>query len=118
MWNAEGLGSLADSVDPAIELITDPLAPAQTSLHGLDGWWQWVNRWEQSFEAMRVTPDAIVSIDAEHVLAFVSITATRRGGHRELSWAAAHVWTVRDGRIAGWETHVDLRAAQDMLGDS
>lgn len=51
------------------------------------------------------------------MLALVSITATPRGRRKRLSWAAAHIWTVRDGRIAGWETHVDFSAAQRLLDD-
>ena len=115
-WNAGGLGELSESVDPSIELIPDPLHPKETALRGIEGWQQWVDRWEQGFERMHVTPDALVALDPEHVLALVSITATPRGGRKSLSWAAAHIWTVRDGRIAGWETHVDFAAAQSTLG--
>ena len=115
-WNAGGLGALSVSVDPSIELIPDPLHPKETALRGIEGWQQWVDRWEQGFETMHVTPDALVALDPEHVLALVSITATPRGGRKPLSWAAAHIWTVRDGRIAGWETHVDFAAAQSTFG--
>ena len=37
------------------------------------------------------------------------------GTDTPLSWAAAHLWTVREGRIAGWETHMDLAAARETL---
>lgn len=115
-WNAEGLRALSEAVDPAIELISDPLRPEETALRGIEGWHQWVERWEQGYETMHVTPDAIVPLDPEHVLALVTITATPRGGRKQLSWAAAHVWTVRDGRIAGWETHMDFSAEHTTLG--
>ena len=115
-WNAGGLGALSVPVDPSIELIPDPLHPKEMALRGIEGWQQWVDRWEQGFETMHVTPDALVALDPEHVLALVSITATPRGGRKPLSWAAAHIWTVRDGRIAGWETHVDFAAAQSTFG--
>jgi len=114
-WNEAGLSALADRIDPAIELIPDPLRPAETALHGLEGWQQWVDRWEQSYEAMHITPDAIVSLDEEHALALISITATPRGGDAPRSWAAAHIWTVRDERIVGWETHLDIEAARATL---
>lgn len=114
-WNEAGLAALADRIDPAIELIPDPLRPAETALHGLDGWQQWVARWERSYETMHITPDAIMALDCEHVLALVSITAMPRGGREPLNWAAAHMWTVRDGRICGWATHVDLSAARSTL---
>jgi ketosteroid isomerase-like protein len=49
------------------------------------------------------------------VLALVTISATPAGAATLLSWAAAHVWTVREGRITGWETHVDIAAARRTL---
>gem|GEM_PF-1816187 len=114
-WNAGGLGVLTDRIDPDVELICDPLRPAESALRGLDGWNQWVARWETSYESMHVTIDGLVPIDPEHVLALVSITATPTGGTRELQWAAAHVWTVREGRISRWETHLDLGVARSTL---
>ncbi|HWC26892.1 MAG TPA: nuclear transport factor 2 family protein [Solirubrobacteraceae bacterium] len=114
-WNEGGLGLLTDSVDPGVELICDPLNPVGSALRGVEGWKQWVARWEESYETMRVAIDGLIPISAEHVLALVSMSALPRGGQNEISWAAAHVWTVRDGRIARWETHVDLALARGTL---
>jgi SnoaL-like domain len=114
-WNTTGLSGLSDSVDPAIELICDPLQPAESALRGLTGWEQWVARWEQRYADVHVTVDGLMAMDAEHVLAFVSITATPNGASIPLHWAAAHLWTLRAGRIAGWETHLDLAAARRTL---
>ena len=114
-WNAGGLSVLTDKVDPDIELICDPLRPEESALRGLEGWQQWVDRWEHSYESMHVTIDGLVPMDSEHVLALVSIEATPIGGSHSLRWAAAHVWTVREGRISRWETHLDLGAARRTL---
>jgi ketosteroid isomerase-like protein len=114
-WNAGGLSLLSDCVDPGVELICDPLHPAETALRGLAGWQQWVARWEQRYEVVQVTVDGLVPVDAEHVLAFVSIRATPTGAAGPLNWAAAHLWTLRDGLIAGWEPHLDLAAARRTL---
>jgi ketosteroid isomerase-like protein len=114
-WNAGGLSVLTDTVDPEVELICDPLRPQESALHGIDGWKQWVARWESSYDKMHVTIDGLVPIDGENVLALVSITATPSGGSHPLRWAAAHVWTVREGRIARWATHLDLGAAKHTL---
>lgn len=114
-WNAAGLSVLSDLVDPGIEVICDPLRPAESALRGLDGWQEWVARWERRYEAVHVTVDGLVPVDAEHVLAFVSIEATPQGAAAPLRWAAAHLWTLRNGRIAGWEPHLDLAAARRTL---
>ena len=114
-WNTAGLSVLSDLVDPAVELVCDPLHPADSSLRGLDGWQEWVGRWERHYETVHVDVDGLVPVDAEHVLAFVSIVATPQGAKAPLRWAAAHLWTLRNGRIAGWEPHLDLAAARRTL---
>ena len=114
-WNEGGLSVLTDCVHPEIELICDPLRPAETALRGIDGWKRWVARWESSYESMHVTIDGLVPIERNHVLALVSIEATPTGATRPLRWAAAHVWTVREGRITRWETHLDLGLARRTL---
>jgi len=114
-WNTEGLSALTDSIDPTIELICDPLRPDETVFRGIEGWRQWVARWEEGYKAMHITVDGLLPVDDEHVLALVTIRATRRGDYHELTWAAAHLWTVRDGAIARWETHLDLGLAQRTL---
>ena len=114
-WNADGLHALGDCIDPSVELITDPLRRQESALRGVDGWRQWVERWEQRYAGVHITVDGLVPVDAEHVLAFVTISATPAGGSATLHWAAAHLWTLRAGRIAGWETHLDLEAARSTL---
>jgi ketosteroid isomerase-like protein len=114
-WNDDGLLELTDTVGPEIELVCDPLRPADSTLRGIEGWKQWVARWDEGYESMRITIDGLIAMSSEHVLALVSISATPRGAERELAWAAAHVWTVREGRIARWESHVDLAVARATL---
>ena len=114
-WNDAGLSVLTDTVDPEIELVCDPLRPADSTLRGIEGWKQWVARWEQGYESMHVTIDGLIPMSDEHVLALVSFSATPRGSNRALTWAAAHVWTVREGRIARWEINVDIALARGTL---
>ena len=114
-WNEDGLAALTDSVDPDIELVCDALRPVQTALHGLDGWRRWVARWDGGYERMQITIDGVIPMGDDHALALVSITATPRGSRQALHWAAAHLWSIRDGRIARWESHVDLDAARGTL---
>ncbi len=114
-WNEDGLAALTDRVHPDIELVCDALRPVETALHGLDGWREWVARWDGGYEKMQITTDGVIPMGDDHALALVSITATPRGSHRELHWAAAHLWSIRDGRIARWESHVDLDAARGTL---
>ena len=114
-WNDGELHRLIDCVDLAVVLVCDPLCPDESTLYGLEGWQQWVTRWDESYESMHIAIDGLIPVSDEHVLALVSITATPRASGQELTWAAAHVWTVHQGHIARWETHVDIALARGTL---
>jgi hypothetical protein len=102
-------------VHPDIELVCDALRPDETALRGLEGWFEWVARWDGGYETMQITTDGVIPMGDDHALALVSITATPRGGRHELHWAAAHLWSFRDGQIARWESHVDIDVARGTL---
>jgi hypothetical protein len=114
-WNESGLAALADKVDPGVQLMPDTLAIGDMPLQGIAGWDAWVMRWEKRYDSVHITPDALVALDGEHVLALVSITATPTGAKAPLTWASAHVWTLRDERIAGWQVHMDLDVVRATL---
>ncbi len=114
-WNEGDLSNLIDNVDPGVEIVCDPLCPDESTLRGLEGWKQWVSRWDQNYKSMHITIDGLIPMSNEHVLALVSITATPRGSDQQLTWAAAHVWTIQEGRIARYETHVDIALARGTL---
>ena len=117
-WNTDGLSVLSDRVDPEVELICDPLRPAESALHGLDGWQEWVARWERHYEAVHITVDGLVPRRRRARPRVRLDHATPPGARTPLHWAAAHLWTLRDGRIAGWEPHLDLAAARRTLDAS
>ena len=114
-WNEAGPGALTACVDPSVELVCDPLRPAESALRGIEGARRWAARWDDGYDAMQIVVDGIIPIDADHALALVSFRATPRGGDQERRWAAAHLWTVRDGRVVRWESHIDLEAARGTL---
>lgn len=114
-WSDGRLERSTDSVAADVQLVCDPLHPEDSLLEGIEGWRRWVSRWDEAYEAMRVTIDGLVAFDDAHVLAFVTIAATPRGTSHEISWGAAHLWTARAGRIVRWEPHVDLAAARGTL---
>jgi hypothetical protein len=113
-WNAQGVAALSGEVDPQVELVCDPLRPDEP-LRGLEGWHEWAARWDRSYDHLHIATDALVPLDVNIVLAFVTITATPAGTSEERSWAAAHVWTFTEGRISGWQVHLDLDAARATL---
>ncbi|MDQ3849531.1 MAG: nuclear transport factor 2 family protein [Actinomycetota bacterium] len=116
-WNAGEYAALSERVDPGVELIQDATLPTAPVLHGLDGWRHWMDRWAQAFPCLRFTADAIVPLSPECVLALVSVTARASGSDTPRTWAAAHLWTVRDGLVVRWQPHLDLDAARHTLDD-
>ncbi len=83
-WNEDGVAALTECVDPEVELICDPLRPDESALRGLEGWREWVARWDGGYETMQITTDGVIPMGDDHALALVSITATPRGGREPL----------------------------------
>lgn len=113
-WSDHGVSALATYVDPYVQLICDPLRPDEP-LSGLEGWHEWAARWDESYDNVNIEADALVPLGPNHVLALVTIEAVLAGSDDPIRWAAAHVWTFRDGRISGWQAHLDLDAAAATL---
>ncbi len=104
-WNEAGLAVLTDAVDPDIELVCDPLCPDDSTLRGIEGWKQWVARWDEGYESMHITIDGLIPLSAEHVLAV--------RGLRDVSF----VRPIRIGDTIRVRCRLrELRAVDDALG--
>jgi uncharacterized protein len=62
-----------------------------------------------AWEQLEVEPEAMGEVGDELVVAVVRLHGTRRGGG-PAGWGAAHVWDVRDGRLARFREYTDLDA--------
>jgi ketosteroid isomerase-like protein len=60
-----------------------------------------------AWERLDARPESIGEVGDDLVVALVRLAGTRRGGEAQ-GYGAVHVFTVRDGRIAGFSEYTDL----------
>jgi ketosteroid isomerase-like protein len=82
---------------------------------GTDGFTRVWEEWTSAFENFRIEIEETIAAGGEKVVSLVALTGRTRTGSVELSQQAAAVWTVRGGKLARAEFHLDrdraLRAA-------
>jgi uncharacterized protein len=63
-----------------------------------------------NWQALALDVEAVGEIGGDLVVGVVRVNGTRSTGAKQ-SYGAAHVFTVRNGKIAGYREYVDLGAA-------
>lgn len=66
------------------------------------------------FDGFSVTPENYVA-DGDSVVAFGRYRGTHNGSQRPLDAPFAHVWTVRGGKVAGFQQYTDTAQYQQIM---
>lgn len=112
----ERLGSL---VTPDFQVLGGDLRGGlglTTAGQGIDGliaaWQDWLSPWQTYWSEVEEFVDA----GEEHVLVLVRDHGRLRGSDSEVENISASVWTLRDGKIARIEFHLDRKQALKAAG--
>jgi ketosteroid isomerase-like protein len=87
----------------------------QLTGRGPDGLRELWNEWMTPFDSFRLEPQEIVEA-GDKVLIIARQTGVTKTGGVEIESEAAAVFTIRNGRIARVEFHLDVREARDAAG--
>jgi len=119
----EILAALGVSRDAFREVVDDGLADPDGEvdfrgvyadagvIHGFDEFARYVEA-QPWAGTLRFEPEAIEAVDAEHVVVDVRVTASGIGSGVPVEARAAHVLTVRDGRVVRIQSFLDREAAR------
>ena len=87
------------------------------------GWYQGhsgIERWfadvADTWEMFEQTPERFIEIDQQRTIALTRVRGKGRGSGIEIGEHTASIWTVRDGRVVGIETHRSLDEALEAAG--
>jgi ketosteroid isomerase-like protein len=114
-FNRRDLDSVAEDLDPAVELREWPEAPGARTYHGPEGVRQALDSWFESWEWMRVEVEDIVQT-GDKVVVMVNQRAKGRGSAIELELRAGSVYTIRDGKVILLELFTSQAAALEAAG--
>ena len=85
-------------LDPAIE-IEDTVIPDASEYRGHDGFFEWLARWNESWEDWRLQDIEILPGSDNHVVALLRMVAEGKGSGIRVDRPDAVLYTLRDGKI-------------------
>ncbi len=110
------LEAAAAEVDPAFELRPPDIYPEGPRIyHGLDGFARWLEETREAWAEWDYDPWRYVDAPP-HVLVLVRVAGEGRGSGVRLDREVAHVWSLRDGRPAAVDVHLDVDAGWAAVG--
>src|SRR6266516_2928773 len=105
-----------DLVGPDIE-ISSVLGSVEGGLYrGLSGVERWFADTADTRERREQTPERFLEIDAQRTIALTRVRGKGWASGVEIDQHVASIWTVRDGKIVGLETHRSLDEALEAAG--
>jgi uncharacterized protein len=100
---------IAASLHDDVELI-DPDMPGGGSFNGIDGVFEFLRQWDESFSEHRVVLEELTPVD-DRVVAAVHQSGVARSSGAPVDMRDAHVWTVEDGLVRRIEFFLSRDAA-------
>jgi ketosteroid isomerase-like protein len=102
--------------DPEYELVPPFAYPdAESSYRGGDALRRWFRQMNEIWDDFRVEPESFCDAGAR-VIVFVRISGAAKQSGAALGMRAAHVVTLRDGRIARTDIFLDRAEALEAAG--
>jgi ketosteroid isomerase-like protein len=105
-----------DYFHPDFELVPPTAYPdTESSYRGLEGTRRWFRQMDEIWDDWLTEPERFLDAGSQ-VVAFVRVSGTAKQSGAALAISAAHVLTLRDGRVARTEVFLDHREALEAAG--
>ena len=115
-FNRGGLDAVTDLAHPDIEFVPPPIWPDSPTLRGIDAIQEMARQWIETFDDFQIAPERFIEAGQDQVLVFVRDRGRVKGSGAEIDNRFIHVWTIREGKIAKWESFTDEAAALEAAG--
>jgi ketosteroid isomerase-like protein len=102
-WNRSDVDAFLALYDPECEVIFPPEVPEPGPFHGHAELKQWVDGFLGAWESHRVEVVEVMDAGDDVVVAVLHMVGRGFGSGVGLDETDAHVFTIRDGRIARWQ---------------
>jgi ketosteroid isomerase-like protein len=100
-----------------LEVVLPPIYPDADPVYvGLDGYKRWLRQMDEAFDHWGFEPERFLDAGSQGVLVYVRTSATAKHGGVAVTIPAAHVCTVRNGRIARVVVFLDRAQALEAAG--
>jgi ketosteroid isomerase-like protein len=102
-------------LDPAIE-IEDTVIPDASDYRGHNGFFRWLERWNESWATWRLEDIELVPAGNDHVVGLWRMVAKGKGSGVEIERPDAVVYRLRDGKIVRMGYYNDQHRALKAAG--
>jgi ketosteroid isomerase-like protein len=99
-----------------IEFDATGVMPDLEVLHGRDAAGAALRAYAQTFDDFRIKVEEIAATDEEHVVTTVTDGGRMKGSGALIENRFHHVWTIRNGKVVRWSSHLSKEQALDAAG--
>jgi ketosteroid isomerase-like protein len=114
-FQRDELGSLIDTLHPAVEVNEWPEGPEARTYHGHDGVREAIAVWSESWERMDVTVKDLSEV-GERVMVTLHQRFKGKGSEVEVAMTSTNVFTLRDLKIVRVQLFTDRQSALAAAG--
>ena len=114
--NRDDWEAARELVHPEIEWTTDPRVPNAGTYRGLDAVRQFVTDQRAGFEEFIAEPERFFELSDARLLVFTKQTLRPRGSSASFEIEIAHIWSMRDGKLARAQAFAERDAALEAAG--
>lgn len=101
---------------PDMEFDPTGVMPDLNVIRGKEAAEEALRGYVDTFEEFHIELEEVVAADAEHVVTTVRDGGRMKGGAGEIHNRFSHAWTVRDGRVVRWSSHISPDEAHEAVG--
>lgn len=114
--NEGGLERITEFLDPDIEWEISSVAPNAGTYRGLHAVRALIEDWLGAFDELRIEPEEFIDVNPEQVVVVVRDRGRIKGSGLRVDHGFAHVWTLRRGKLARFQSFFDKQQALDAAG--
>lgn len=92
------------------------VAPNAGTYRGLDAVRAVIEDWLGAFDELRIEPEEFIDAGPDQVVVLVRDQGRIKGSEARIDHRFAHVWTLRDGKLARFQSFFDKEQALEAVG--
>ena len=113
-FNEGGIEAILERLGPEIQVRDRETSPDRQTRYGREGVKQLFDSYMEAFDALRLEPEEFIDA-GDQIVVSLQQRVRGKGSGAEVVGRVAHVWTMREGAVAGLRIFGDKERALEAL---